>query len=103
MGKLEPERLKNMLAQDGRAIFAGYRARKLETDPPAADYLPTIKLPCLLFAGEADPRCEGARETAQMIPGAQFFSLPGLNHTQTNMRSDLVLPPVKKFLAEVNK
>jgi pimeloyl-ACP methyl ester carboxylesterase len=66
------------------------------------DVLPTIAMPCLLFAGEADPRYPGAKKAVNYMPNASFVSLPGLDHYQV-VGSDLVLPHVKKFLAAVSK
>jgi pimeloyl-ACP methyl ester carboxylesterase len=60
----------------------------------------TIAVPTLLYAGSADPIHDAARQTASEIPGAQFVSLPGLNHPAANLRSDLVLPHVEPFLAK---
>ena len=51
--------------------------------PSLADILPSIAVPCLLFAGEADPRFEKARQCARSIANAKFFSLPGRNHAGT--------------------
>jgi pimeloyl-ACP methyl ester carboxylesterase len=103
LGAMAPERRAATLAQDGYALSAAWRARKEEVVPPATGYLASFKLPCLVYAGEADPRCPDGKETARQIPGAQFFSLPGLNHSQCNAHSELTLPHITKFLAEVNK
>lgn len=102
LGKMAPERRAATLAQDGYALAAAWRARKDEP-VPAAGYLAGFRLPCLLYSGGADPRCPDAEETARQIPGARFFSLPGLNHSQCNTRSELTLPHITRFLAEVNK
>jgi pimeloyl-ACP methyl ester carboxylesterase len=67
--------------------------------PSLAGILPSIIVPCLLFAGEADPRFEKARECARSIPNATFFSLPGRDHVGTLVSSSEVLPHVKEFLA----
>jgi pimeloyl-ACP methyl ester carboxylesterase len=64
-----------------------------------ADILPSIAVPCLLFAGEADPRFAKARQCAQNITNATFFSLPGRDHAGTFHASSEVLPRVKEFLA----
>lgn len=68
----------------------------------ADEILPLITVPCLAYAGEADPLYAGARRSAQSIPGATFFCLPGLDHSQSFARSNLVLPPVQGFLAQVS-
>ena len=61
-----------------------------------------ISVPCLLFCGDLDQYHAGAEEAAKHIQHSTFVSFPGLNHGQALSRSDLVLPIVKKFLAEVN-
>jgi len=58
-----------------------------------------ILVPCLVFCGELDPFHCGAEESADHIPQARFLSLTGLNHITAFLRSDLVLPYVKEFLA----
>jgi pimeloyl-ACP methyl ester carboxylesterase len=62
--------------------------------------LKRISVPCLLYAGDADPFHIGAKEAANHISGATFFSLPGLDHVQTSS-SPLVLPHVMEFLNRV--
>ena len=64
-----------------------------------ADVPAGIGVPCLLYAGEADPRCAGVKAASERIPDGTFFSPPGLNHGQAFMRSDIVLPKVQEFLA----
>jgi pimeloyl-ACP methyl ester carboxylesterase len=80
-----------------------------ETDPgepSLEDVLPTMTMPCLLFAGENDPFYSGAKECAENMPNATFVSLPGLGHIEALYRSDLVLPHIAVFLdrtAEVTR
>ncbi len=102
-GAMTPDRRARTLAQDPKALAAAWEARKAAVSPKADEYLPKINLPCLLYVGEKDPRFPSARESASMIPGSTFFSLSGLTHSQANAQSKLVLPHVKKFLAEVSK
>ncbi len=71
--------------------------------PGASDILASIAVPCLVFVGEADAYYLKAKEGAEHMPDATFVSFPGLNHGECSRRSDLVLPHVKKFLAEVSK
>jgi len=63
--------------------------------------LPTMTMPCLLFAGEADLYYPGAKRCADSMPNATFVSFPNLGHMDTLFRSDLVIPYIKKFLAGV--
>lgn len=67
------------------------------------DVLPTMTMPVLLFVGEVDSFYSGARECAKSIPNATCISFPGLDHTQTFIRKDLVLPHVTKFLEKVTQ
>jgi pimeloyl-ACP methyl ester carboxylesterase len=61
--------------------------------------LARIEVPCLIYAGEADPLYAGAKEGAANIPGAKFISLPGLDHFGALFAGDVILPHVKQFLA----
>jgi len=63
--------------------------------------LPTMTMPCLLFAGEDDLYYPGVKRCADSMPNATFVSFPNLGHMDTLFRSDLVIPYVKKFLAGV--
>ena len=65
--------------------------------------LSTMTMPCLLFVGEDDPRLNGVRESAQNIPDATLFSLPGCGHAAGLARHDLVLPHVTTFLNKLAK
>jgi pimeloyl-ACP methyl ester carboxylesterase len=63
-----------------------------------AEVLPTMTMPCLLYAGLADPIYPVAEATVAEMPNAKFFTLPGLGHAEGLLRSDLVLPKVTEFL-----
>jgi pimeloyl-ACP methyl ester carboxylesterase len=87
-----------------------YKARLLASDIKAleacrtdslgfADVLPSMTMPCLMYAGSADSIFPLVEETVAEMPNATFFNLPGLKHSETNVRSDLVLPHVIEFLA----
>ncbi len=67
--------------------------------------LERISYPCLVFCGELDESGSypGAKESANHIPNAKFVSFPGLGHFQAGAKSDLVVPKVKEFLAQVSK
>ena len=63
-----------------------------------ADVLPTMTMPCLIYAGAADPIYPVAEATVAEMPNVAFFTLPGLGHAEAFLRSDLVLPRVLEFL-----
>jgi hypothetical protein len=43
-------------------------------------------MPCLLFAGELDPRFAQVRQCAFNLPSATFFGLPGCDHIAAGQR-----------------
>jgi pimeloyl-ACP methyl ester carboxylesterase len=94
------------------AIWPGFKARLLAADleaelarsqdvPSLEEVLPTMTMPCLLYAGEADTNYPGVKECLKHISNVTFFSFPGLNHPETFVQSNLVLPHITKFLATV--
>jgi pimeloyl-ACP methyl ester carboxylesterase len=90
---LTPEIRAGILANDLNAVLALTQDRA-----SLADVLPKMSMPCLLFAGEADPRFAQVKECVKALPNARFFSLPGCDHVAGLARSDLVLPHVIAFL-----
>lgn len=106
----------NLLARLKEAIASGQAAEQypgndpralaaclggLITDPPFEDVMSKTQIPCLLYAGTADRFYAGSKKAAQeVIPGARFFEIPELDHTQGFERSDLVLPHVREFLSQ---
>jgi pimeloyl-ACP methyl ester carboxylesterase len=68
-----------------------------------AHVLPTMSMPCLLFAGESDPRLLRVQECLKDLTNGTFFSLPSCDHVAAFARSDLVLPHVTSFLAKVGQ
>jgi pimeloyl-ACP methyl ester carboxylesterase len=101
---LSLEEKERFLAQDSDALIAVWTA--WATSPALSDKdLAGISLPCIVFCGELDEGgfFPGAKEGASLIPNAKFFSFPELNHYQAGARSDLVLPYLNEFLAQVSK
>jgi pimeloyl-ACP methyl ester carboxylesterase len=60
--------------------------------------LSRMTMPCLLYAGDADPIHDTVRSAAAAMPNASFFTLPGYNHIQAMMEAHSVLPRVMEFL-----
>jgi pimeloyl-ACP methyl ester carboxylesterase len=89
-----------LLTNDVQALIA-VRTQRLAS-PGFAAILPRMTMPCLVFAGEADPAYPANKEFVTRMPNATFFSVPGLGHADTLFRSDLVLPHVIQFLRAVN-
>lgn len=82
------------LVNDVQALHAAVARDR----PDISSILPAVAVPCLLFAGEADPLHPRIKRCSQALPTARFVSLPDLNHIQTILRSDRLLPPVLQFL-----
>ena len=57
-------------------------------------------LPCLLYMGEADLNYAEAKKCVDVLPNIVFVTLLGLNHVESMIRSELVLPHIIKFLNE---
>ena len=93
---LTPEFRALFLANDVKALMAASIDR-----PSVEDILPTLKFPCLLYAGDADAGYENFKRAAALIPGATFETLPGLDHWAGIYRSDLALPVIQSFLKRV--
>ena len=92
----------------GPALKAQLRTTDLEVQlalsqdrPSLEEVLPTMTMPCLLYAGEADANYPDVKACCKQLPNVTFFSLPGLNHVEAFFQSNLVLPHITKFLATV--
>jgi pimeloyl-ACP methyl ester carboxylesterase len=96
-GPESPERRGRLLSADLEALLALAQDR-----PSLEDIVPTMVMPCCLYAGEADPIYSKVKACSKHIPGATFFSLPGLSHCEAYARSELVLPRVTGFLKAAN-
>lgn len=75
------------------------RASVANDRPEIADILPHVQLPCLLIAGDTDPLYPLVQRCATELANASFCGLPGLNHVQSILRSDILLPHVRTFLS----
>jgi pimeloyl-ACP methyl ester carboxylesterase len=96
-GPESPERKERLLSADLRAYLA------LTQDRPGLDgILPTMVVPCCLYAGELDPIYPEVEVCSRQIPHVTFFSLPGLNHCEAYARSELVLARVTGFFKALN-
>jgi pimeloyl-ACP methyl ester carboxylesterase len=83
-----------LLSADFRAFHAA-----VGVDPAGQeDALPSMRMPCCLYAGEADQRFSQAKRAAEAIRDATFFSLPDRDHVGGFMAADVVLPRVRAFL-----
>lgn len=93
---LSPEARERMLKYDFVALLAVAQDRQSQEE-----FLPRMKIPCMLFVGEVDSIYPMAKECAEQIPNVVLVSLPGFDHGETIQRSDVVLPHVLSFLKGV--
>ena len=96
-GPESAERKERLLLADLEAYLALAQDR-----PGLEDILPTMLMPCCLYAGETDPIYLEVKACSQRIPRVTFFSLPGLSHCDAYARSELVLPRVTGFFKALN-
>ena len=94
---IEPKVKARLLSNDVEALIALTKDR-----PNLEELLPTMTVPCLMYVGERDPLFSDVERAARQLPNGTFFSLPGLGHYDGYAKSELVLPQVKKFLAEMS-
>jgi pimeloyl-ACP methyl ester carboxylesterase len=90
---LPPERRAEVLANDFRALAAAWQDR-----PSLEDILPTMKMPCFLYAGEADGNFSRVQACAKQMPNVTFVSFPGLDHGEAFYRGSVILPEASRFL-----
>jgi pimeloyl-ACP methyl ester carboxylesterase len=77
---------------------APLRACVAKDNPDMSHVLSSMTMLCLVYVGEDDDRLEGAKKCVTHIPNGTFVSLPGLDHLEAYVRSDLVLPHIIQFL-----
>jgi pimeloyl-ACP methyl ester carboxylesterase len=88
-----------LLANDLEACIANLTKRR--ESPGLDDVLPTLRIPWLLYVGEADGPYAPMQACCKLIPQVTFVSFPGLNHVETLFHSELVVPHVTRFLHAV--
>jgi pimeloyl-ACP methyl ester carboxylesterase len=67
------------------------------------DVLRDVRVPCLLLVGTDDEAYPYAEEASRTLDSVEFVPLPGLDHVESFYRTDVVLPHVRRFLAEVGE
>lgn len=97
-----PEERALLLAGDAAAL-GPFIQSSIDWQPLTNQELSSISVPYLVFCGDIDSNHTGIKESIEHISKARFVSLPGLDHFTALYRSDLVLPHVKDFLAQVSK
>ncbi len=65
------------------------------------DILSELSLPILLYVGEKDELYAGVKKCYQILPNASFISLPGLDHIESFVKRNQILPQIIDFLKGV--
>lgn len=96
-GRITPAMRTRLLANDLDAL------RTLTQDRESnADVMASMIMPCLLIAGELDPRFVQVRQCASDLPNATFLGLQECDHAAFAVGGELVIPHVKAFLSKVH-
>lgn len=96
-GVLTPSLEARLLASDMTALIACRQKRFAAAGYVAS--LPAMRMPSLLYAGDADAPHDGMRDAAAKMPNARFISLPGLAHVPALYQHASILPRIMDFLA----
>jgi pimeloyl-ACP methyl ester carboxylesterase len=96
---ITPERKAELMTNDYEALIALHKA----PTPNLETALPSMTMPVLLFGAEADPTNSEIIAASKLLPDATYVPFPGFHHGQLFSRSDILIPHIKKFLAEVSK
>jgi len=97
----EPIRTR-VFANDPEALVAATTGGSGDLPPSFVAALEQLRVPVLIYAGDRDqPIHDEAARAAAGKAHVTFVTLPGLNHGEVSRRSDVVLPHVRPFLADV--
>ncbi len=98
-GSITPQYEERLRSLDLQAMVALLENSQFRT-PGLENDLSQMKMPCLVYAGDADKNAhEYGQKAVRQMPDARFHSLPGLNHVSASSATDLILPQVLSFLA----
>jgi pimeloyl-ACP methyl ester carboxylesterase len=90
---LTPAVQARLAANDFEALLALTQDR-----PDLSDVLPDMRMPCLLLAGQDDPRLSQVQACTQHIPDATLVVFPGCDHMATFAQREAVVEHVTAFL-----
>jgi pimeloyl-ACP methyl ester carboxylesterase len=96
-GSLVPPAWRDRLVANDLAALRAMTSRDRQSI--ADDVLPRMSMPCLLFAGETDPRLEAVRECASHLTNVTLFTLPGCDHIGTFAQTEIIIPRVRDQVA----
>jgi pimeloyl-ACP methyl ester carboxylesterase len=86
-----------LMRHDPEALIAWLRGSRKW--PVFWDVLPTISVPCLLYAGSESSEYAKAELTAKQIPGAVFVGIPGGGHLEGGTWINILKPHILSITA----
>ena len=89
-------------SNDRQALAAGLMAKEGRHSYGFGESAPYVTMPCLFTASESGATPE-VRKYIEGMPNATFVRFPGLSHADAFARIDLVVPHIRRFLAEVGE
>jgi pimeloyl-ACP methyl ester carboxylesterase len=93
---LPAARQAELLENDFEALGAA-----LQDEESMVDVLPTMRMPCLLYAGEKDHFYPHMVQNATLMPNARVVGFPGLTHGQMFWENRLAVEQVLRFLHSI--
>jgi len=99
--EMTPEIRARLMATDTEAMLT--MASSDDFTRSFEEVLPTMSMPCLVWAGENDISYPGVEKCVKSMPNATFVSLPGLDHRGAFAQSKIILPYIIKFLEKVRR
>jgi len=99
--EMTPEIRARLMATDTEAMLT--MASSDDFTRSFEEVLPTMSMPCLVWAGENDISYPGVEKCVKSMPNATFVSLPGLDHRGAFAQSKIILPYITKFLEKVRR
>ncbi len=98
IGRMTPESKRERFLQNDHLALIAASVGLRDGYGGYDNLIPRMAMPCLVYDGDKDAFHDGARQLADMLPNAEFASIPGENHGGTFARSDLALPLARDFL-----
>jgi pimeloyl-ACP methyl ester carboxylesterase len=90
-------RREELLANDFDALAAAQ-----QDEPSMVDILPSMTMPCFMYAGDLDPFYPAILKNAELMPNVEVVGLQGLTHSGTFWESHTVVQHVVRFLNSVH-
>lgn len=95
-GPYSQQSLDRISKNDAQALYSALQDR-----PDMSEILPSMTMPCLLYAGSADNEVSLVKRCAGEIPNGKFVSVPNAGHIKTYLQGESMLPHIIEFLASI--